>query len=223
MTFLELCVRVAEKCAVTGTLSTTVNQTGEFLRVVNWVNEAWRDIQLAQSNWNWMSEDFSFQTVAGQQAYTPTAIGAAEFSKWRTDTFRIYRTSLGVSDDTFLTESAYREFRDLYMFGVQAQNKPSEFAIKPNGKSILLGQIPDAIYTVYGEYQRRATLLAGDADEPEAEEEYHMLVVHGARMKYAAYESAPEVWDEAKLDYDRIMSKMVEGQIEDVGLGNPLA
>lgn len=223
MTFLELCVRVAEKCSITGTISTTVSQTGEFLRVVNWVNEAWRDIQLSQSNWDWMADDFSFQTVAGQQSYTPTTIGAAEFSKWLPDTFRIYLTSTGVSDDTFLTESSYQSFRDLYMFGVQAQNKPSEFAIKRNGKNILLGSIPDAIYTVYGEYQRRATLLAGDDDEPDMEEEYHMLVVHGARMKYAAYESAPEVWDEAKLDYDRMMSRMAEAHIDELGLGNPLA
>lgn len=223
MTLLELCVRVMERCSITGTMVTTVNQTGEFLRVINWVNEAWRDIQLAQSNWDWMLDDFSFQTVAGQQAYTPLAIGAAEFSKWRRDTFRIYLTATGVADDTFLSESAYREFRDLYMFGVQAQSKPSTFAVKPNGQSILLGQTPDAIYTVYGEYQRRATLLSGDVDEPDMEEEYHMLVVHGARMKYAAFENSPEVWDEAKLDYDRIMSRMVEAHIEEVGLGDPLA
>ena len=190
MTFLELCKRTIEKCGISGSIATVTGQTGESLRVVNWVDEAWRDIQGSQSNWDWMREDFSFQSVASTQSYTPTAAGATDFGKWHKDTLRIYLTSTGVSDDSFLCEWDYRTFRDLYMFGVQQTGKPVVFAEKPGTHALLLGSIPDAVYTVYGEYQLAATAMTADADIPSMDEQFHMAIVHLARMKYAAYEAA---------------------------------
>ena len=223
MNFLALARRTAEKCSISGTIATVASQTGEFGRVVNWVNEAWQDIQIAQSNWDWMRADFTFQTVASTQSYTPAAIGATNFGKWHKDTLRIYLTSTGVSDDSFLCEWDYRTFRDLYMFGVQQTGKPVVFAEKPSTHALLLGSIPDAAYTVYGEYQLAATAMTADADIPSMDEQFHMAIVHLARMKYAAYEAAGEVFAEASRDYDRIMTKLAEGSLEEISLGEPLA
>ena len=79
MNFLELCRRTVEKCGISGSLTSTSGQIGEMLRVVNWVNEAWHDIQLSQSNWDWMRYEFSFQTIAGQQEYTTAQANATLF------------------------------------------------------------------------------------------------------------------------------------------------
>lgn len=72
MTYLELCQRMILECAISGTMTTTVNQTGEFLRVTTWVNQAWIDIQTERQTWDFMrssqlnSGGVSFATVAGQ-------------------------------------------------------------------------------------------------------------------------------------------------------------
>lgn len=221
MNFLELCKRTVEKCGISGSLSATSGQTGEMLRVVNWVGEAWHDIQLSNSNWDWMRYEFSFSTVTAQQEYTPDQANATLFGKWHTGTFRIFQS--GPADEQFLTEQLYLPFRDTYIFGVPKQSRPAVFAVRPRGSSLLLGDTPDGVYTVYGEYQRRPYYLVNPADIPDMPEEYHMAIVHAARMKYAAYENAPEVMAEAGRDFERIMGGLAVTQLDDIGTGAPLA
>lgn len=223
MTFLELCQRVAERCDVSGTITTVTGQSGEYKRIVNWTAEAWMDIQRAQSDWDWMTGEFSFQTVAADREYTAVDAGATNFSKWLLDTFRIYLTSTGVSDEGFLVPTDYREFRNTYMFGSQADGRPSTFTVRPRNSNLLLGLRPDAIYTVEGEYRKAATQMTVDADEPGMPSEYHMLVVHGARKKYGFFESASEVLAEATKDYDRLLGELARLHTEAVSLGEPLA
>ena len=223
MTFLELCQRTVEKCAISGSIVSVAGQTGEMLRVVNWVDEAWRDIQSSQSNWDWMREEFTFQTISGQQEYTVANTAVANFGKWHTDTFRLYSTAIGVSDEQFLPEWLYLTFRNTYMFGVPKQDRPTVFAVRPRGSSLLFGDTPNDIYTVSGEYQRRPIGLTANSDTPDMPEEYHLAIVHAARMKYAAYESAGEVMAEASRDYERVMSNMSVTQLDDIGTGQPLA
>ncbi len=225
MNLLQLCETTIERCGITlsGPLTTAENQSGEILQVVNWVKQSWLEVQLAQSNWDWMNADFSFQTEAGKQEYLVSEANATNFSKWLPDTFRIYKASIGKGDDTFLEEDSWQSFRDLYMFGVQQPNKPSVFAIRRRNKSLCMGPIPDDIYTVYGEYQKAATALVEDEDIPGMPQDYHMLIVHAARMKYAAFENAPEVWAEASKDFDWNMNKLVELNLSEIGLGSPLA
>ena len=223
MTFLELCQRTVEKCAISGSIVSVTGQTGEMLRVVHWVDEAWRDIQSSQSNWDWMREEFTFQTIPGQQEYSVAATAVANFGKWHTDTFRLYSTAIGVSDEQFLPEWLYLTFRNTYMFGVPKQDRPTVFAVRPRGSSLLFGDTPNDIYTVSGEYQRRPIGLTANTDTPDMPEEYHLAIVHAARMKYAAYESAAEVMAEASRDYERVMSNMSVTQLDDIGTGQPLA
>lgn len=223
MNYLQLCQRTLEKCGISGAITSVTGRTGELLRVVNWVNEAWHDIQLSQANWDWMRYEFTFQTVPGQQAYTPAEVGLSSFSRWHTDSFRIYKTVLGLADDKFIVEWDYQTFRDTYMLGVPKLAEPSIFCVKPRGSVLLLGDTPDAIYTVYGDYQKAPAYLVDNTDTPDMPEQYHMAIVHAARMKYAAYENAPEVMAEAGRDFDRLMGNLAMTQIEEVGLGGPLA
>ena len=208
MNFLQLVTRTMEKCSATGAPATVVSQTGERLRFVNWVNEAWQDIQQVNRQWNWMVGEFTFQTVAATREYTTATIGLTNFSQWSTDTFRAYLTSVGSASELYMHQLDYPSFRDAYMFGTQTQGLPDVFAIRPATSALLLGPIPDAIYTVYGEYFKSASLMALDADTPGMPDPYHMAIVHGARMKYASYENAPEVWVEADRDYRRIIADL---------------
>lgn len=224
MTFLELCQEAARKCSITGSLTNVATATGELARVVGWVNEAWYDIQIASPYWDWMRYEFSFQTVASRQEYSTTVVGATDFAKWHTDTFRIYKTSIGITDEQFLPPWDYSTFRDTYQYATRNTGRPMVFAVKPRGKSLLFGNTPDDIYTAVGEYQRKAMKMAVDnASVPDMPDDFHMAIVHGARIKYAAFENAPEVMAEAVVDYDRVMSSMLMHETEELSTGSPLA
>lgn len=223
MTFLELVSKAAEKCGISGTVISVAGNSGEFARMVNWVNESWHDIQLGNSNWDWMRYEFTFNTTANDDEYTPTEAGATLFSKWHTDTLRIFKTASGIGDEQFFVETDYLNFRNTYRFGPQVPGRPTMFAVKPRGSSLLIGLIPDDVYTIYGEYQRRPSYMAVDADVPDMPEEYHMAIVHAARIKYAAFENAPEVMSEAQRDYDRVMGNLASTQLGDISTGSPLA
>ena len=45
MNFLQLSQRMILECAISGSMLTTVNQTGEMQRVTTWINQAVIDIQ----------------------------------------------------------------------------------------------------------------------------------------------------------------------------------
>lgn len=228
MNFLQICQRVRSKSGITGvtdTPTTVVGQVGELGRLVDWVNETWEEIQNLHNTWMWMRGAFSFNTVAGTEAYAPTAspVSLTDFREWHTDTLRAYLAATGTSDEQFMIEWSYPMFRDYYDFGAGVSGRPQIFAVRPNDKGLLLGPNPDAVYTIRGEYQKKATLMAVDADTPGLPSEFHMLLVHGALLKYAAYDNAPEVMATASRDYFNMLMRLSQDQLPTLGFGQPLA
>jgi hypothetical protein len=226
--FLQLCQRTREKAGITGTTATpttVVGQVGELGRVVNWVNEAWEEIQNLHNTWGWMRGSFSFNCVAGTDAYVPASapVSLAAFAEWHADTLRCYLTATGVSDEQFMAEWTYPLFRDYYAFGNAVSGRPQHFAVRPSDKALLLGPNPDAVYTIRGEYQKSATLMSADTDEPGLPSQFHMLIVHGALMKYADYENAPEVLAAASRNYYNMLTRLSQDQLPTIGFGMPLA
>lgn len=67
-----------------------VGATGEQLRVANWVNQEWLNLQAIHEDWDWLRNSFAFPTVAGQATYTAAQIGITDFGFWARDTFRNY-------------------------------------------------------------------------------------------------------------------------------------
>lgn len=234
MNFLALCQRTREKCGISGVgPSTVLNQTGEMLRVVNWVNEAWVDIQNAQPSWDWMRSEFSLPTVANKQAYAPvtdatildtvTGTPITAFNSWRPETLRVYDPALGLANEQFMLPWDYDRFRNFYGYAVQPPGRPVCFSIRPRDKALLLGNTPDGVYTVRGEYQRDAQPMAADTDVPSLPSEYHMAIVYGAMMKYASYESAPEVFADGDRNYRNTMFKLSINQLGPMNAGPALA
>lgn len=226
MDFLALCQRTRELCGISGTGPTSVvSQSGEMLRIVNWVNEAWREIQIWHP-WGWMEGDFSFQTVASTREYTTTTVGLTAHKAWLDDTFRIYLTSAGISTENFLPAADYNWFRDLYQYGASntQEGYPNLFTVNPKTQSLLLGPIPDAIYTVYGQYRKSATLMAASADTPTGlPSDYHMMIAYLASMKYATYENAAETLVEGRSGFQRLLSRLEDDWLPGVTIGGPLA
>jgi len=231
MNFLELTQRLARECGVSGTgPSSVIGQTGEAARLVGWINSAWVEIQGLHNTWNWMRKPFAWETVASVGDYLPSAITNTLTGKvmtdmryWYKDTFRCQDKSSGVQDEQWLVEWEYYVFRNSYRFNVQTPGRPVVFAENPQGKALMLGQIPDDVYVITGEYQKRAYSLAADTDVPDIPEEYHLIIVYKAMQSYGLYESAGEVIQRGQVQYQALLTQMERDQLQEVYLGNPLA
>lgn len=104
MNRLQLVQRLALECGVSGTVTTTLNQTGEFARLVAWTDTAWEQLQTKHDDWDFMrssnilGQGASFQTTAGGFTYSLGAgagtvgIDPDVFGKWADETFRCNTT-----------------------------------------------------------------------------------------------------------------------------------
>lgn len=222
MNRLQLCQDLIVECGVSGTLLTTVGQTGEMGRIVGWIDKAWSELQTKRDDWNFMLSSnmlgagVTFQTVAGQSSY-PLGSGAGtvgvipdNFGKWKKHTFRNYTTTVGVSNEAHLDNIAYDTWRNVYMFGAMRliQTRPVAIAIGPD-ESLCLGPPPNNLYTITGDYFMAPTVMLLDTDVPtNLPTKFHRILVYAAMMMYAGYEAASEVYQRGSLGYDLLLSEL---------------
>lgn len=174
-----------ESGTVAGTNPTSVlAQSGRLLKIVNWTNEAWKQIQNHRPDWDWMADTFTGSiSLAGGATYTPEgSFSLTRFGSWRQDdltsgfkAMSMYLTATGVSDEQPLDQISWRTYRERYVRGTQNTDRPIEWAITP-AKSIAFGPAPDASYTVRGEFFHRANTMAANTDEPELPVQFHELI-----------------------------------------------
>jgi hypothetical protein len=231
MNYLQLAQRLAVECGVAGGgPSTVVGQAGMYAKLVNWVNDAWLEIQGMHDSWGWMRQPFAFNTVANTGDYPPatttntvTGLPLTDLRYWWPETFRCQRVSIGVQDEQWLVEWEYQVFRNTYRFNVQVPGRPVVFAINPNAKVILLGQVPEDVFKVSGEYQQLPSSLSADTDTPGMPAHLHLAIVYKAMQFYGLYEAAPEVLSKGNTEFSRLMNQLEREQLQPIYLGNPLA
>lgn len=228
MNKLALVQRLRQECGASGSGPvTTVGQVGEMKRLVDWIDQSWLEIQEKRNNWNWMVEEFSFQSVVGQFEYTPTEAGiATTFANWRggDDSMRSFLTSVGVGSEMYMREMNYRSFRDYYLFSTRRTSlaQPLEFAVNPK-KNLLVGPPPVDVYTIHGEYYTLPTEMVANTDIPSMPPRFHMLIVYKAMTYYGMYEAAPEVVQRGQMGFDEMIKKLEDDQLFDIQMAGPLA
>jgi len=224
MNYLELTKKLRQECGIPGIGPVSVvDQRGEAKRLADYINDAWLEIQGLHDHWNFMREQFSLPTTAGVGDYAPSVGGLDDFRQWHKETLRCQRADAGVGDEQWLVEWDYQTFRNTYRFAQQTPGRPVVFAVKPKGDELMLGSIPDAVYTITGEYQRVPTLLEGDDDVPDIPTHLHLVIVYKAMEFYGLFESAGEVLARSDRGYKRLMAALEREELPDVYLGNPLA
>lgn len=222
-TFLQLCVSLQELAGVTNSpMTTTSSQTGVNLRVVNWVKNAWIDIQNLHTEWLFLRQDLSF-TTSSSQSYTTTAMSATTLRRMDNESLRIYLTATGVADEQPLSYMDWETFRNTYLFGTRQSGRPVCFSVDPATKTLWLNSNPGTGYTIVGYFWRSPVTLSANSDEPAMPSEYHMLVVYRALMKYAGFEAASEAKAEAVENYGPMMSALELNQLPDILMAGPLA
>ena len=223
-TYLQLCNLVVQRCGISGgPMATTVGQSAERARVIQWVDEAYTNIQELRPNWDWMTGDVTFPTVASKQFYTPSDCNLNDFASWDRDSFRYYFNTPGIRSEVYCRWLEWDAFRDTYIYGNLrvTPGTPQCISDRPSDHALALGMLPDAVgYTVVGEYYKAPSTLALDGDVPAMPARFHMLIVYLAMKSYANYEAAAEVMAEANIQYARMMRRLEADQLPPIEVGS---
>lgn len=255
MNFLALCRRAAQECgvasgqAIATALPTVTGATGSLARIVNWVNDAWGDIQCDHDDWDWMRSSVllgggaSFQTNAGKAVYplglssdfggdfggdfSGDAIGIdpEAFGKWDRETFRCSSTAANFRDEMFLDEIPFDAWRDGYMLGAMrsVQTRPIVIAVAPD-QSLCLGPPPTDAYTITADYFVAPTEMVADTDVPTGlPTRFHMLIVYRVMQKYGSYEAATEVYQRGSEENAGMYAQLMAARAPRFTWGGSLA
>lgn len=216
MDFLDLVQRTAQECGAASVPSSCQSQSGEALRFVNWVNQAWDELQMLRDDWGFMRSSYLQGSPVGGTTFTTTAgvyyyplgttagstcmVDPDEFSKWDPYSFRCYTTSnTDKSDEIQMRLISFDDWRNGYLISAlrQVETRPYVVAIGPD-MAVNIGPPSDGTYTIEGDYWVKPTLMSDNDDEPSGlPREYQMMIVYRAMKKYAGFESAPEVFQTA--------------------------
>ncbi len=192
-------------------------------RIVDWVSEAYGDIQNEHATWRFLKTEFSFSTIYNTQDYTPAAVNLTDLATWAKGDKEISIYS-SVSDETFLIYLPWADFRTEYLFGTNRTKleRPTTYTVKPNN-SLSLFPIPNAVFTVPGQYYKTAQEMTANSSTPVFPARYHMGIVWKALMYYGAYAAADEKYAHGQSEYKAVKAQMELSELEDMGFGEPLA
>ena len=223
-TYLEICKKVArESGTVSGVLPSAVTgQSGRLLKIVNWVADAWAEIQNDQSTWLWMRKEFSDQvTVENTFKYTASDWSLTNFSRWVTDPLSVtmYLSATGVADEGELNFLRWDEWRVKYGRGTQDSNRPIEFTITP-AEEFGVGPKPDAVYKISGEYYQGNEVLAANGDVPDLPARFHDVITWKALMKLAGSDEGPQQLQHFEALYNPLRFALERDQLPKTRISN---
>jgi hypothetical protein len=227
MTFLELCQRARQECGASGSGPSTVSgQQGQLKKIVDWVAQAWLEIQGMRPDWRFMVKEFSFTTTAATRDYSADDLSITDLDQWDTDSFLIYKTATGASDQGALPFLPYLTWRDGYRARMtdRADDRPILFTLKPDGE-LRFEPRPDASYTIEGDYQRTLQTFTDNTDEPTGlPSKFHMMIVFKAMQYYGFHESAPDVLANGEALFEQWLPKLEREQLPPMTIGaRPIA
>jgi hypothetical protein len=156
----------------------------------------------------------------------PTAAAITRLKRWAVENpynpCKCYLTSSGAGAEYWLSYIPWDAFRTTYQIGTQAEGAPAHISVDPNN-NLVLGPIPDAVYTITGEYHRSSQVLAADADEPEMPSEYHMLIVYTAMEDAGFHDMAEEIIARSNIKSRRLLRQLMQTQTPRMRKAGPMA
>ena len=216
MDFLALFARAIEEAGIAGAAPTTVlNQTSRRKKMVGWIEKGWEDVQLMRPNWNFMWEEFTFNTTAATRDYLASSVGISDMKLWDTGSFLIYETALDTNDQNELKFETYAVWRGEHRRGMEARpdDRPQLFTVLPNNK-VRFEPRPDKIYTIDGEYKRSTQVLTENTDVPtNLPEDFHMIIVWRALHYYGLRYDSPYILEEAETKFGDLLYRLENEQL----------
>lgn len=208
MNRLEIVKMTRQLAGVEGTAVSTVNQSGEAKRVVDWCDHAWEEIQQAH-NWNFLWEAATVTITANTNATAGTVAA------------RRYLKDATYNGQNLMTYLAWELFRSTWPTPLIAAGVPTIWTIRPD-KALAVNAKPTADLVLSVERYKNPTPMATDTDVPAMPAEHHMAIVYKALLLYANFEEAGVTRATAQSEFNRHMGAMGIIELPDVTFGAPL-
>lgn len=221
MTYLELVNRLREEILASGNPLTTLQGTlpRDATRQKQWIATAWRRIQSLHTTWNFRRLSSSHSVSQYSSVQSPTEYLANEVSAWLEHTFRLAADGDNRAESWPIDFLPYEDFINGIGEDPANYQKPYKFTIRPHDNAIILGPAADAAYELFYDYTRTVQDLSADDDVPICPEDYHDAIVYRAMMMYGRANNAPEIYDDGRLEYRRVLGEMMHTQLPQITLG----
>jgi hypothetical protein len=233
-TWVEIAEKARKKAQIPGGSITAISgNNAELQAIVDAACDVWNEIQNAKPNWRWQQRGFTFNTTASDDTYAYTDVTdttdsatISRFRHWIADDelspMKRYLTSSGVGSEGPLCYLPWEQFEYRYKMGNQNDGIPVNISVDPND-NLVLGPAPDADYTITGNYQMSAQVLALATDVPEMPAHFHDYITWLTVEEIAYGDSAQHILMLATRkirSYERQLQREQQGRVR---LGNPLA
>ena len=220
-TFLELVndlERESGTIAVASRVSDVAAVTGRQIKMVEWVVEAWRLIQLSRADWPWRKREFLANLIVNQSRYTAAELGITKFSGWVKPTlsyspYSAYDPAVGASAEQPLMVVPFDQWKTKWARGVHSAMRPCDIAFAYD-KKLCVGPKPDKAYKLNLEYFAAAQILAVNADVPDLPEEHHGIIVWRAMMLLGDHDEAPTAVATGSAKYQASFRALVDDSFE---------
>lgn len=205
-------------------ISTTVGQSGEFLKLVRWTQRAWEEIQVEQP-WCFRWVPFSQALTASTRVFD--LFGASYLNvtgaKLQTDPLVLEHPTTGQKKRMDFLH--YRLFLDLFADAdtTTVEGWPTSVTQRPDYQ-IEFDNTLDEAYILTGAYISAPQELTADSDVPDMPEQYHQAILYRALKKYAEFEEAGPLYNTASYNDSMWSDRMQRDLLPVIQLGHaPLA
>lgn len=188
--------------------SSTINQSGEYKRLVDWVDGAWAEIQ-REHKWDFLWERATVTVPLGQ-ALVAEAIPAMRY---------VHGSAyIGAKPLEYMP---WRRFAAAYPDALVTDGEPSAWSIRPD-KGFAVNYKPMAATGISVERYKNPVPMMADTDTPAMPEEHHMAIVWKALLLYANFEEAGVTRATTQAEYTRHLSALGLMELPDFEFGDPL-
>lgn len=206
MNFLQLVKKTVRKSAATIAVPTTVvGQTDIQALFVEWVQDAWKDIQMERLGLTWRTDlDQSLSLVSGTYEY---GIG----SGLESINLNSLTCHLSNESESKIYHQTYTYYQREIDRVVRASGKPKYFTLAPDDDNLIFWPNPDAAYTVLYEGIKDIEELDSTDDAGAGTSDlivpaglkviYHDAIVWQAVMSYAMHFEDGSKLAEAKIKF----------------------
>jgi hypothetical protein len=201
MNFLELVKKAWEKAGQSGEGPASVaSAVGHQKRFVNWVRDAWTEIQQESSEWSFLKADKVCALVAGQDSFTLAELALTDLQ----DILAIYILVNGKYQPVKLIRSPSSASNILQQNKTAGCPLVCYFA----NDAFTFDSVPDAAYQIKIHYLRLPQELAANADVPICNASYHSAIWWRAVKSYARYDEDQAMYAEATEQSEKVLMLM---------------
>ena len=206
-TFLELCNKVRQECEIPGAMTSTINQTGIFQKVVTWAADADNVIQTKWFDWNFLWKQWSEPTIVSTANY----VAPTDLNQWDKESiFLDYATATF----TQLKEIKYKDWRKGQRNGVLVNDRPANFIRLPD-KSLTLSPVPNGIYMLSADYFKQPARLTDNADTSDIPAQFEQAIIELAKTFYAEDQGSQAILENSNIKFEYWLGQLEKAELPD--------